>query len=117
MIYIFEAFTNNSDFIHVWLLSCVEFSAYFVDEERCPRIRILWAVVPVQQLDDDEGVSPDDVFTGTAGIPSERYAACRLRNLWNVMPSRVELPLPSEVSRLTGLQAVRSRLINNSVLT
>ena len=24
-------------------------------------------VAPVQPLDDDEGVSPDDVFTGTSG--------------------------------------------------
>ena len=73
-------------------------------------------VAPVQQLDDDEGVSPDDVFTGTTGIPSERYTACRLQNRWHVMPSRVKLPLPSEVSRLRALQEVRARLINNSIL-
>ena len=118
MIYIFEAFTNtNSDFIHVWLLSCVEFSAYFVEEERCQlRLSLDAEVAPVQPLDDDEGVSPDDVFTGTTGIPSERYAACWLLNRWNVMPSRVKLPMPSDMSRLRALQAVRARLINSSVL-
>ena len=73
-------------------------------------------VAPVQPLHDDEGVSPDDVFTGTVGIQYERYEACRLWNRWNVMPSWVELPLPSEVSCWRALQAVRVRLINNSVL-